>query len=233
MCDRLIALCNEHGDMLHLMGAYLHRAQIRSMQRDRAGLAHDFGEIITLARKLGHGTMEWMATFNLGENLYWIGDAAAAEPHVLRAIAIDDERRSAAGQPVSRLLEARLRLFRGQEALARALCAEIRAQQARSREANDADALLSPSGEVLLETVELGVREASEAAWGALEARAESCSVWPEIIEVLELHALTALRRGHAAEARAARDRALAVAARIPHPMDERLSRLSTAIEYA
>jgi hypothetical protein len=123
------------------------------------------------------------------------------------------------------LLDARLRLYRGDNAGALAIAAEIRAQQEDARARGEGDAALSPSEDVLCTMIELAASGAGDAAWDVLEARALSSSVGQEQIEVLEARALAALRRGRRAQATAQLAKALALAERIPTMMGDRLRR--------
>jgi hypothetical protein len=82
---------------------------------------------------------------------------------------------------------------------------------------------LSPSEEVLYAMVELATRDASPEAWRQLQQRSAEVSVEQEPLEVLELMALSALRRGEHEEAGRILEQALQLAARIPNVMEARL----------
>jgi Tfp pilus assembly protein PilF len=169
-------------------------------------------------------------------------DLDAAGPHVARAVEIERRRAGDAGRPVALLLLARVRLYRGDEADARALFERIQGGQRSAADAGRADALLVPSEEVLCAMIDLATRDlaasgaalgAHEVAWDDLEERSARFSVGQEQIEVLEVRAIAALRRGRLGEARGALERALAAAERIPNVMAGRLARWSRAIEQA
>jgi hypothetical protein len=123
------------------------------------------------------------------------------------------------------VLDARFRYYRGDEEGARAIVDRVRARQEEARAAGQTDALMVPSEEVLCAVVELATQGASAEAWDDLEERSARFSVGQEHIEVLELRAVAALRRGRRAEAIAAMQRAMAAAARIPNMMGARLRR--------
>ncbi len=229
--SRTVHLCEQHGDMLHLVGAINNRALYRACLGDRAGMHADFVRVLSLARELGHRTPELYAHYNLAEYLTLMDDIEAAEPHVTRAVEIEEHRAGAAVRPVVVLLAARIRLYRGDEAAAREILQQIRAHQAEARRTNRVDTLMVPSEEVLASMVDLATRAANALEWEDLEARSARFSVGQEQIEVLEVRALTAFRRGQLAEARAQLEKALAAASHIPNVMGARLRRELAEIE--
>jgi tetratricopeptide (TPR) repeat protein len=229
--DRTVHLCEQHGDMLHLVGAINNRAFYRAYRGDRAGMHADFMRVLSLARELGHRTPELFAHYNLAEYLMLMDDVDAAEPHAKRALAIEERRAGSAVRPVVVLLAARLELYRGDEAAARRILEGIRAHQIDARAANRLDTLLAPSEDVLASMVDLATQSASAPEWDELEARSARFSVGQEQIEVLEARALAAFRRGQLADARAQLERALATASRIPNVMGARLRRELAEIE--
>jgi hypothetical protein len=152
-------------------------------------------------------------------------DEDAAEPHVQRAIAIDGRRRTDSGGPFGLVLGARLHCHRGQEDAARELVAEARAHQARALAEGRTSALMTPATEALCAMVELSLRDAPASEWDALEASAAVVATEQEQLEVLEMRALTALRRGRPREGHAGLERTLARARGISHMMGARLER--------
>jgi tetratricopeptide (TPR) repeat protein len=209
------------------------RALLRACLGDKAGAVADLERVRSIGRELGQGMLELVADYNLGETLYFVNELEAAEPHVRAAIAID-RRSGGPVRPVLALLEARLRLYRGERDAARELVRGIREREAEAA-ASGAGAQLAPSEDVLCAMVELATEGEGEGAgdadWDALIARSAELSVGPEKIEVLEMAALTALRLGQAEAAIARIEGALAAAARIPNAMGERLRRLEMALD--
>jgi hypothetical protein len=126
-------------------------------------------------------------------------------------------------RPMLTLLGARIRLYRGDAAGARGDVGRIRAEQ--TRESLPSDAKLSPSDDVLCAMIELATSDASEAAWSDLVERSTRLSFGQEHLEVLEAHALAALRRGDAKEAQRRLETTIVAAARIPNVMGPRLAR--------
>jgi tetratricopeptide (TPR) repeat protein len=228
--DQAITRCEAHGDDYHLAGAINNRALLWALLGDRAALLADMERGLALARKLGQAPLELITRFNLGEALYLMDDTAAAEPHVRRALEIS-RRLHGGSLPVVALLDARLRLYLGEEAEARAIVDRIRAQQEEAYLTSKADMLMAPAEDVLCAAIELATRDATAAEWDALEERSARSSVGQERLEVLDLRALAALRRGRAEEAAAVLGRALAAAERIPNMMGPRLRRRREAAE--
>jgi hypothetical protein len=78
---------------------------------------------------------------------------------------------------------------------------------------------------VLFDMVELCVQQAPQEAWLALQARSEKFSVEQEPLEVLDMMALTALRRDEPREAARLQAEALQRATLIPNLMEGRMQR--------
>ncbi|APR88030.1 Putative serine/threonine-protein kinase pknB [Minicystis rosea] len=222
---RAIDLCEAHGDLLHLGGALNNRGLLYGCLEDKEGMAADLSRTIALARELGQGTLELIGEFNIGEAFLLMDDAAAAEPHIHRALALDRKISGDPGRAVVALLEARLRLHQGDEQRARAIVAAIRARQEAARVRGEADHLMVPSEDVTCSMVELATRDGSSTEWDAIEARSERFSVGQERIEVIEARGLAAARLGRIDEARHHIGRALDLAAKIPTALGARLRR--------
>jgi tetratricopeptide (TPR) repeat protein len=229
--DRVVALCEEHGDTFHLAGAFSNRALLRALLGHKAEMIADLERCLSHARNLGQRTLEMICEFNAAEYLLLMDDVDAAEPHLRRALALDARLSGGAGRPVTMLLDARLRLHRGELPAAGALVTRIRAHQADARAEGRSDALMVPSEEILCSMVELSIGDAGAEAWDALEARSALSSVGQERIEVIEARALAAARRGRREDARLALSRALALAATIPNVMGARLRRAGEEIQ--
>ncbi|MEP7124759.1 MAG: protein kinase [Byssovorax sp.] len=221
--DRAIAHCEAHGDKLHLGPCINNRAMVRAATGDKAGMLADYARVPIIARELGQATIEQVGHFNLAEILFLMDDPLAAEPYLQRAFAMEVQRSGDLCRPVLTLLDARVRLHRGDREGARAAVARIRVEQTSASLAPDSK--LSPSDDVLCGMIELATSDADEAAWGELVERSARLSFGQEHLEVLEAHALAALRRGDAEEALRRLETTIAVAARIPNVMGPRLAR--------
>jgi tetratricopeptide (TPR) repeat protein len=223
--DDAVALCEAHEDRVHLFVAMNNRAMLRACLGDKAGMVGSFTRALALARELGQPLLEIVCHYNLGEFLFLMDDLDAAEPCVSRAIQLERARVGADARAEVTLLDARVHLFRGDEVAARALAIRLRAESDAAKAAGARDPLQVPSEDVLCAMLELATREASAAEWDALEQRSAVFSVGQEHVEVLEARALSALRRGDHAAARAQLLRTIVAAARIPNVMGDRLRR--------
>jgi tetratricopeptide (TPR) repeat protein len=223
--DRVIALCEEHGDTLHLVPAVSNRALLRALLGNKAEMIAGLTRVLSLARELGQATLELVGHYNLGEYLYLMDDLEAAGPHVDRAVAIEQQRMGDDARPVVALLAARLRLYRGEEEHALAILDSIRSRQTWAHAADQPNTLMVPSEGVFCKMIDLATRGADDVEWDELEAESERFSIGQEYIEVLEMRAISALRRGLHEQASRQLERALAAADRIPNVMRARLER--------
>ncbi|WP_159397862.1 serine/threonine-protein kinase [Sorangium cellulosum] len=230
--DRAVDLAESRGDQLQLGAALNVRALSAANCGDEDCLIADMERSLAVARELGQRSLELMGEYNLGEYLLLLDNAPAAEPHVLRALALDRAISGEPGRAVVALLEARLRFHRGEEEAARDAVAHIRALQAEARARGEAGALLSPSEDVLCSALELATAAAAEdAAWEVLEARAARFSLGQERIEVVEARSVSAARRGRREEALRQIDRALELSCRVPSAILRRLARRRADLE--
>ncbi|WP_437812558.1 serine/threonine-protein kinase [Sorangium sp. So ce1078] len=225
-----IALCEAHHDTLHLGSVTNNRALLWACRGDKARMIADLERVLSLARELGQSGLERVGEYNLGEYLYLMDDLAAAKPHIERALEIEQHRFCGTCRPVALLLKARFLFYCGEQAEARALFERMREMQEQARAEGRADALMGPSEEVLCAMIDLATRDGSDAAWDALVEASAQSSVGQEHIEVLEIRAVTALRRGRLAAARGGLAAALLAAQRIPNVMADRLRRHAAAI---
>ncbi|WP_437589570.1 serine/threonine-protein kinase [Sorangium sp. So ce1000] len=230
---RAIALCEAHHDTLHLCSVTNNRALLWACRGDKARMIADLERVLALARDLGQGALERVGEYNLGEYLYLMDDLEAARPHIDRALEIERRRLCGACRPVALLLKVRFLFYCGEQAEARALFERMCEMQERARMEGRADELMVPSEEVFCAMLDLATQDggaADDAAWDALVDRSAQSSVGQEHIEVLEICAVTALRRGRLAAARSALSAALEAAERIPNVMGDRLRRHAAAL---
>ncbi|MDY7232776.1 serine/threonine-protein kinase PknK [Hyalangium rubrum] len=219
--EQLISACTEHGDRFHLGGAINNRRNLWVARKDLTRALKDQELFMTLGRELGVVGWEYFAEHNLGELYYQAGDTAAAEPHIARAIELERRHLEVASRPWALLLHARVLAWEGKNAQARERLGQVREALTLRSHAVE----LSPSEEVLYTMVELASREASAQAWHALRQRSMEVSVEQEPLEVLEVMALAALRRGDHEEGLRLLEEALQLAARLPNVMEERIRR--------
>lgn len=221
----LVDLCESHGDRLHLAGALNARALLHACAGEKERMVDDMRQSLAIARELGQGSLELAGEFNLGELLLLMDDAAAAAPHVARALALDLRISGPEGGGVVALLEARLRLYTDDMESAAAIVGLIRARQAEARTRGEPDPLPAPSADVLCEAIELAVGGGTPAQWDELESRSERFSFGQERIEVIEARAAAAEHLGQREEARRHLGRARELARKIPNAMGARLAR--------
>lgn len=230
--QRVIALCSERRDRLHLGSAINNRRNLWVARKDLTRALEDQRQFMRLGRELGMVGWEYFAEYNLGELLYQAGKLEEAESHIKRAVELERGHPEVAPHPVAALLRARLRAYQGERVHARALLEEVAEAVAKARAQGRDGAELAPSDQVLFDAVELATRDAGPAEWQKLRERSREQSVEQEPIEVAELAGLSLLRQGYVAEAVAQLREALALAARIPNVMDDRVrASLERALE--
>ncbi len=223
--DRVIPLCAERGDKLHLGAAVGNRFMLWTCRNDKERLIADLKQLLEIAREMGNGRMEQQAHFYLGVFQRWLHDFAEAEKHARRAVEIDQRRFGDAARPESQLLLARVLAAKGEHAAGRAILAEIRARQARARDRGDREIELLPAEEAFFNMVDLATRPSDESEWDALQAQAAPCLTGQDLIEVLEMRARAAQRARRQEGARKAFQEALGIAERVPNVMRERIER--------
>jgi tetratricopeptide (TPR) repeat protein len=220
--DEVVLTCAEHGDRFHLGSALNNRRNLWVARKDLASAVRDQERFIQIGRELGMLVWEYIAEYNLGELHYQAGDIAAAAPHIARSLELERRYPDVAPRPWARLLHARALAYTDDPERAGAMLSEIRGVLADSPPGSQE---LSSSEQVLFDMVELCIQQAPLEAWRALQARSEKFSVEQEPLEVLDMMALTVLRRGERAEAARLQDEALQRAALIPNVMERRMRR--------
>jgi tetratricopeptide (TPR) repeat protein len=229
--ERTIALCEAHGDRLHLGAALNTRALLWGGEGDKERMVADMQRSLAMARELGQGSLELIGEFNLGEHLLLMDDPAAAAPHIARALALDLQITGHPGRAVVALLEARLQLHLGDVERASAITGLIRARQDDARARGEPDTLMAPSDDVICCAIELWAADAPAVQWDELEAWSDRFSLGQERIEVIEARAAAAQRAGRTAEARSHLARAVELANAIPNAMSSRLARRLAELE--
>ncbi|MCG8424251.1 MAG: protein kinase [Proteobacteria bacterium] len=222
---RLIPLCEERGDRMHLAVALTNR-RVLCIARDNVDQAVLDGQRgIDLGRELGILELEYACEYNLGELLYLAGDVDAAWPHVRRAVELESRRPSGAGRPLAELLKARVLSFEERLAEMRVVVDRLRDQQAAAERDGLMEAVFLPSEKLLFAMVDLTDRDTDPAEWQAMRDRAKRVAVEQEHIEVIEMYGLWLCRRGLAGAAEPVFAEALDVAQRVPNVMTRRLRR--------
>jgi tetratricopeptide (TPR) repeat protein len=198
--DQANRYCDERGDLLHLGGVLSNRALVRGYRGDSEGAVADFEGVIALGRKLGQPRIELIGQYNLAEYLYFIDDTAAAEPHLTAAETIAQNPKSATSPEIVKMLAARVKLYQGDIAGAAQIVRGIREAQAAARAKNGSE-ILAPTEDVFARVIELATGDSADEQWNEVEARAATCAMGQEQIEVLEARALWLMRHGRLEEA--------------------------------
>ncbi len=223
VCQRILALCQEHGDLVHLSFALNNRRLLLIAKKDVEGAVRDQRRAAELGRETGVVTQEFYSEYNVGELYFQAGNLEAAWPAVRRAVDLEQRLFGEASRQVASLLEARLLAYEGREADARALFEALSERQKIAAAEQRADTALLPNEDVLLGMVDLATRDAGDDEWSALGARSDAHSVEQEPIEVVEARGLCALRHGRIERGVRQLDAALALAARIPNILEARI----------
>jgi tetratricopeptide (TPR) repeat protein len=224
--DRTSALCQEKGDELHQAGIWNNRSCLWIARNDRDRFMQDNERVLEFARRMGNAHLERGALFNSAYFLYWRGECEAAAPFARRAWEIDERQFWQGGyRPDAPVLLARILWGTGDDDGARKLAVEVKDQQATCRAEGKSDLLLPPNDEVLLDMLLLALSGGTTAAWTDLLGRARPVTQGQELIELLEVAGIAALRRGDRNEAKRWWQEALAEGEHIPNVMSDRIRR--------
>jgi tetratricopeptide (TPR) repeat protein len=201
--DRCIAVAEAHNDGITLASMLQNRAFLFFMLGRVDELIADFRRSIQISRESGFPMLEALNTKDLGEVFFYMGQPDQAEPLAQRAAELyamiqgDQSPRVA----YSELAVARIRAYRGDLAGAVAVVDAIKARQERIERESPNPVPLPPDGKVLLDSVSLWIKGAPDEEFDALLAHARAQLLQPpDIVEIMEFKALSALRLGRAAD---------------------------------
>jgi len=221
--NRVIPLCEQRGDKLHLGAAVGNRFMLWTCRNEEDKLLADLHRLLQICREMGNGRMEQQAHFYLGLFLRWLDELGEAEKHARRAMEIDKTRLGEAARAESALLLARVLAAANNAKGARDILDQIQARRALAQERKDKEFEFLPGEQIFFSMVDLATREATENEWELLQARALKCLTGQDLLEFLEM-------RGRAAQRGQARDAAVrafkaavALAAQVPNVMLKRL----------
>jgi eukaryotic-like serine/threonine-protein kinase len=224
--EQVISDAGSRGDIWHVAAAHANRAALWHGLRDVERLRADLSRTVQLSREIGEASFEWVAVYNLGESEYVMSRMPEARECARRAMELAQQLFGDGNREisVSELLLARIDLYSDDLAAAREHVHNIRERTARGLAAGERDAELEPSQLTLLQMVELGLSDASSAAWQELLVRVRSLELQPmEEVEILERAALAALHAGEYEQGRALYDQARAVSEQKPNLISERV----------
>jgi hypothetical protein len=224
--DKTSALCREKGDEFHRAGIWNNRSCLWIARNDRERFMRDNERVLEYAHRMGNANLERASLFNSAYFLYWRGECEAAAPFARRAWEIDERQFWQGGyRPDAPVLLARILWGVGDDAAAKKLAAEVNDQQTAYRAEGKSDLLLPPNDEVLLDMLLLVLSEGTPAEWQALLDRAREVAQGQELIEILEVAGIAALRRDDRDGAKRFWEEALVEGKRIPNVMSERIAR--------
>jgi eukaryotic-like serine/threonine-protein kinase len=200
---RIATLADTHHDALLNAGNRQNRGLLYLMLGRADDLVADFRVAIQITREHGFPVFEALATKDLGEILLYLGRPEETEPLAYRAAElyalIQGERSPRVA--FAEVMLARSQAYRGDVEGARATVERITKRQAEIQSSGDRDSALPPDGQAQLDGVSLWLRGASDEDFDALVARARAFQLQaPDVIEILELKALSALRTGRRAD---------------------------------
>jgi len=230
--QRVVTLCTERRDRLHLGSAINNRRNLWVAKKDLERALEDQRRFMQLGRELGMVGWEYFAEYNLGELHYQAGQLSEADPHMRRAIELETRHPEIAPKPQAVLLRARLLAYRGEREQARALLDAVQEGITRAKAHGRGGADLVPSEQVLFRMVELYTRDSAAVEWRALRSDSTKHSVEQEPIEVAEFMGLALLRQGLVHEGLWQLDEARAMTGKIPNVMEARIrGTLANALE--
>jgi tetratricopeptide (TPR) repeat protein len=201
---RMKSIAEEHNDLWLLVGTLQNRGLLYFLLGRVEELITDFRRAIQINREYGFAVEEALATKDLGEVLFYLGRPDECEPLGQRAAELYAMIQGEKSPRVaySQVMVARAKAYRGDVEGARAVVDRINQIQTEIEAAGNADTALPADGKALLDGVSLWLRGAADAEWDALIARARAVPLQPpDIIELLEFKALSALRTGRREDA--------------------------------
>ncbi|MET0591900.1 MAG: protein kinase, partial [Polyangiaceae bacterium] len=223
--DRVAAICKSKGDEMHLGALWNNRSCLWIALNDRSRFMADNGRVLAYAQRMGNANLERNANLNSAYFLYWRAEFGAAEPFARRLIEIDERYfRQGGFRPDGAVLLARILWGAGDAESARKLIDDVRRHQEKARTESKEELLLQPNDEMLLDMISMAVLGGTAPEWTELAQRARVVAQGQELIEVLEVAGVAALRRGERDEARRWWEEALHAGQRIPNVMGPRIS---------
>jgi tetratricopeptide (TPR) repeat protein len=228
--DRVVPLCEAHGDKLHLGAALGNRLMLWIASGDMDRLLEDLKRLLEISRELGNARLEQHAHLVYALSHHWLGELELAKLHARRTVEIDEHRFGAEARPESAIVLARVLAAGGDTEQARTVLNGVRERQARARASGEREIEILPAEQVLFAMVDLHITDGGPAAWRELEARAAGVLRGQELIEFYDMWARTAARTDDVLTARQAMTRALEIAGRMPNVMRERLQRTLAVI---
>jgi tetratricopeptide (TPR) repeat protein len=226
--DAAIAEASAHADLHHLGAAHTNRAMLGMARMDAAQVFADLTRATQISRETGEPLIEFCALINMAEVAYAMGDLDRASETTERSIALARQLWGEANRELGacELLLARIALLRGTFEPARALLTRIGTRLRRAEAQGSGEMRLLPAEQAQFDMVELGSRSADESEWHAFAARYQAIEMQAlEQLDILDGHALAALRAGRVDESRRMFECALTLSREKPNLVSERVAR--------
>jgi hypothetical protein len=226
--EELIVEAASRGDLWHVAAAFGNRAVLWHGLKDLDRLFVDLARTAQLGREIGEASIEFVAVYNLAESEYVLGRLSSARERAQRGLELSKQLFGETNREVSvsELLLARIALYGDDRTAAAQHARNVRARTAHGLAAGEQDAELEPPLQLLLEMIELAVRDASPTEWEALVAKAKTLELQPmEEVELLERASLSAAAIGALDVGRAYYEQALELSKLKPNLMSERVAR--------
>ena len=232
--EAAIREASAHSDLHHLAAAHVNRSTLSVESRNVARIFSDLTRAMQLARETGEPLIEFCSLNNDAEVAYAMSDFARATQHAERSLVLAIQLWGEQSRELyaCELLLARIALHRNAFAQARALLENVKARSLRVlamelAAGEPSQEPLQPAEQAMYDMVELGSRDASAEEWQRFEERYSGLELQAlEQMDLLEGHALAALRAGRRDESRTFFERALRVSEQKPNLLTERVARL-------
>jgi eukaryotic-like serine/threonine-protein kinase len=225
--DRCLEVYEAHGDMVGIGGVLQNRALTSFLTNRIDRVLTDFKRIIQIAREYGFVMSESTALRDLGEVYFMIGQPEDAEPYTRRAI--DMFKRTVGEGSRSESCEAllvRLKWYAGDPEAAGELLRALVARQTEAEASGRASGLLLTVERLVVDGVGLALRGAADAEFDALIGKGRELSMQAQdIVELMEMKALSALRGGRREDGIRLLEEALAEADRNARLVSDRVKR--------
>jgi tetratricopeptide (TPR) repeat protein len=198
-----IALNEKHGDMLGMAGALQNRCVTSFLTGKVDRFIGDMERVVQIAREYGFAMSECLAVRDLAELNFVLGRMEEALPRARRALEMYLQELGSSSRMVHQIEVqiARITAYQGDLATAEAHARRVLTAQEDAAAAGRDDLVLVEGERVALDAVCLFLRGAPDGMFDQLAARGRALQLQlPDIIEIMEWKALSALRRGRTSE---------------------------------
>jgi hypothetical protein len=187
----------------------------------------DFKRLVQIAREYGYVLSESTVMRDLGEVYFMIGQPEEAEPYTRRAIELFKKTVGEGSRTEScECLLIRSKWVAGDMQATGELLQALLARQTEAEAAGRASALLLPTERLVIDGVALGLRAGTDAEFDALIAKGRAVAMQAmDIVELMEIKAVSALRAGRRADGIRLMEEALAEAEQNAKLTSDRLRR--------